>query len=64
MATIRARRSPATDLALIATFAALIGAASVLAVPIGAVPVTLQTFAGLLAGAVLGANRGFLAVLL
>lgn len=64
MAKIRARRSPATDLALIATFAALIVAASVLAFPIGAVPVTLQTFAVLLAGAVLGANRGFLAVLL
>lgn len=62
MATIR--RSPATDLALIATFAALIVAASVLAFPIGAVPITLQTFAVLLAGAVLGANRGFLAVLL
>lgn len=59
-----ARRSPATDLALIATFAALIVAASVLAIPIGAVPITLQTFAVLLAGAVLGANRGFLAVLL
>ncbi|MGI8392513.1 biotin transporter BioY [Leucobacter sp. W1038] len=64
MAKIRARRSPATDLALIATFAALIVAASVLAFPIGAVPVTLQTFAVLLAGAVLGANRGFLSVLL
>ena len=62
MATIR--RSPATDLALIATFAALIVAASVLAIPIGAVPITLQTFAVLLAGAVLGANRGLLAVLL
>ncbi len=64
MTTIRARRSPATDLALIATFAALIVAASVLAIPIGAVPITLQTFAVLLAGAVLGANRGLLAVLL
>ena len=62
MATIR--RSPATDLALVATFAALIVAASVLAIPIGAVPITLQTFAVLLAGAVLGAGRGFLAVLL
>lgn len=58
------RRSPAADLALIATFAALIAASSVLAIPIGAVPITLQTFAVLLAGAALGANRGFLAVLL
>lgn len=62
--TTRHRRRPATDIALIATFAALIVAASVLAIPIGPVPVTLQTFAVLLAGAVLGASRGFLAVVL
>ena len=56
----------ATDIALIATFAALIVVASVLpAVQIGGlVPITLQTFAVLLAGVVLGALRGFLAVLL
>ncbi len=58
------RRNPATDIALIATFAAIIAACSVIAIPIGAVPITLQTFAVLLAGAVLGAGRGFLAVLL
>lgn len=58
------RRRTSTDLALIAGFAALIAASSVLAVPIGAAPITLQTFAVLLAGAVLGANRGLLAVLL
>ncbi len=62
-----ARRRPrrtATDLALIAGFAALIAVCSVIAIPIGAAPITLQTFAVLLAGAVLGASRGFLAVLL
>jgi len=58
------RRRTSTDLALIAGFAALIAVSSVLAIPIGAVPITLQTFAVLLAGAVLGAGRGFLAVLL
>ena len=58
------RRHSSTGLALIAGFAALIAASSVLAIPIGAAPVTLQTFAVLLAGAVLGANRGLLSVLL
>ena len=59
------RRSPATDLALIATFAALIAVCSILpGVSLGPAPITLQTFAVLLAGAVLGANRGFAAVLL
>lgn len=60
------RRSPATDLALIATFAAFIAVCAILpAITIaGPVPFTLQTFAILLTGAVLGARRGFLAALL
>ncbi len=61
------RTSTSTDLALIAGFAALIAACALLpAIQVGAglVPITLQTFAVLLAGAVLGARRGFLAVLL
>ncbi len=59
------RRSTATDLALIATFAALIAVCSIIpGVSLGPAPLTLQTFAVILAGAVLGANRGFLAVLL
>jgi biotin transport system substrate-specific component len=60
------RRSTGTDLALIAGFAALIAVCAVLpAISVaGPVPITLQTFAVLLAGAVLGARRGFLAVLL
>lgn len=59
--------SPATDLALVATFAAFIAACALLpAIPVGAlpVPITLQTFGVALAGAVLGARRGSLAVLL
>lgn len=58
---------PVSDLALIATFAALLAVCSVsAALPIGVngVPITLQTFAVLLCGAVLGARRGFLAVTL
>lgn len=61
------RRSTTADLALIASFAALIAACSLLpAISVGAglVPITLQTFGVLLAGAVLGAKRGCLAVLL
>ncbi|CAG7608598.1 biotin transporter BioY [Leucobacter soli] len=60
------RRRPVADLALIALFAALIAACSLISIPLGFVPVpiTLQTFAVLLAGAALGATRGFLAVLL
>lgn len=56
-----------TDLALIATFAALIAVCAVsAAIPFGVngVDLTLQLFAIFLAGAVLGARRGFLAVAL
>ncbi len=56
-----------TDLALIATFAALIAVCSIIGgfnvTGIG-VPFTLQMFGIFLAGAALGARRGFLAVLL
>ena len=61
------RRTTSTDLALIAGFAALIAVCALLpAIKVGAnpVPITLQTFGVLLAGAVLGSRRGFLAVLL
>ena len=54
------------DLALIPAFAALVAVCALLpALHVGGpVPITLQTFAVLLSGAVLGARRGFLAVLL
>ncbi|WP_075200846.1 biotin transporter BioY [Leucobacter celer] len=66
-ATPRPKRgNAATDLALIATFAAFIAVCAIIpAITIaGPVPFTLQTFAILLTGAVLGARRGFLAALL
>ncbi len=60
-----ARRSTSTDLALIAGFAALIAVCALLpTIEVGVVDITLQTFAVLLCGAVLGARRGFLAALL
>lgn len=61
-----APRRTGTDLALIAAFAALIAVCALLpAITVaGPVPVTLQTFGVLLAGAALGARRGFLAVVL
>ena len=60
------RRNPGTDIALIAAFAALVAVCALLpAIKVaGPVPITLQTFAVLLSGAVLGMRRGFLAVLL
>lgn len=59
-----ARRSTTTDLALIAAFAALIAACAVIGgIPVGGagVDITLQTFGVIVAGAVLGPVRGFLA---
>lgn len=59
------RRGTATDLALIATFAALIAVCSVMpGFSLGPAAITLQTFAVLLCGAVLGSSRAFLSVLL
>lgn len=61
-----ASRSDATDLALVAVFAALLAALSLApAIPLGGgVPITLQTLGVALAGLTLGPVRGFLAVLL
>lgn len=61
-----ARSGVATDIALVGTFAALIAVCSLVAIPVGpsGAPITLQTFAVLLAGAVLGSRRGALAVVL
>ncbi|MCH8613811.1 biotin transporter BioY [Arsenicicoccus dermatophilus] len=55
----------ARDLALVAAFCALIVALVPVKVPVGgAAPIVLQNLGIMLAGAVLGARRGFLAVLL
>ncbi|NPC95608.1 biotin transporter BioY [Nocardioides sp. zg-DK7169] len=64
--TVTRRLTPA-DLALVAAFAALIAVCALLpALKVGAglVPITLQTFAVLLTGALLGPWRGFLSVCL
>lgn len=58
---------PARDLALIAIFAGIVAALGLVPainVPIIPVPITAQTLGVMLAGAVLGARRGFLALLL
>lgn len=63
----RPARHPARDLSLIATFAGLVAALGLvpaIPIPVIPVPVTAQTFGVMLAGAVLGARRGFLAVAL
>jgi biotin transport system substrate-specific component len=61
------RRSSSRDLALVATFTGVIAALGVVPafLPPGfTVPITAQSLGVMLAGAVLGARRGFLAVLL
>ncbi len=59
-------RVAATGIALVGSGAALVAVCSLLAIPVGpsGVPITLQTFAVLLVGALLGSRRGALAVLL
>lgn len=66
-APMRTPRSSGTDIALIAAFAALISACAYIgAIPVGGggVPITLQTFAVMLTGCLLGPVRGFLSVAL
>lgn len=64
---MQAHRSTSRDLALVATFAGVVAALGVMPAvyPVGnAVPITLQSMGVMLAGAILGARRGFLAVAL
>ena len=56
-------RSAVLDTVLTAAFAAFIAVCSIISIPVGAVPVTLQTFAVFFAAAMLGAKRGTLSVL-
>ena len=51
------------DLALVGLFAALMAVCAWISIPVGPVPVTLQTFAVFLAAALLGSKRGTLAML-
>ncbi|MEV7662400.1 biotin transporter BioY [Paenarthrobacter sp. NPDC089316] len=63
--TTSRKRWNATDLGLIAVFAALVAASSIVpGIPVGAlgVPITLVTLTVMLSGLVLGAGRGFAAV--
>ena len=67
MAVNSAARRPARDLALVAMFAGIVAALGLMPaipVPVIPVPVTAQTLGVMLAGAVLGARRGFLALVL
>src|SRR5437870_466539 len=60
-------RTPARDLALIATFAALVAALGLVPAftpPGMSVPITAQSLGVMLAGAVLGAHRGALSLVL
>lgn len=52
------------DMVFTAMFAALIAVCSLLSIPVGEVPVTLQTFAVCLSAAMLGWKRGTLSVLI
>jgi biotin transport system substrate-specific component len=64
---VTASRSSSRDLALVATFAGVVAALGVVPafVPPGfSVPITAQSLGVMLAGAVLGARRGFLSVTL
>lgn len=56
-------RSLATDVALVLGGAVLTAVAAQIAIPMWPVPITGQTFAVLLVGAVLGASRGALSLL-
>lgn len=65
--TVAGVRTPVADVALVATLAAFIAVCAVLpSFPVAGlpVPITLQTFGVMLAGVLLGARRGALAVLL
>ena len=57
-------RHAVRDLVYIAMFAALIAVCSVISIPLGEVPFTLQTFGVCLAAAMLGWKRGTLSVII
>lgn len=55
-------KKSARELCEIAVFVALLAVSAWISIPVGAVPITLQTLVVALAGLVLGAERGMLAV--
>lgn len=57
-------RSAVKDMVFVAMFAALTAVCSIISIPIGEVPITLQTFAVCLSAAMLGWKRGTLSVLI
>ena len=58
------KKTAVKDMVFVAMFAALIAVCSIISIPVGQVPVTLQTFAVCLSAAVLGWKRGTLSVLI
>lgn len=58
------QRSLVLDAALIVAFSAFVALTAQVAIPLGPVPLTLQTLGVLFTGAVLGSKRGTLALLL
>lgn len=62
MGVWKMKRGKTRDVALVGLFSALIVICAWISIPLGPVPVTLQTFAVFLAAALLGAKRGTLAV--
>ena len=57
------KKIKAFDIVITALMAALIAVCSFIAIPVGAVPVTLQTFAVFACAGILGRNRGTISIL-
>ena len=58
------KRSVILDMVFTAMFTAIIAVCSIISIPVGEVPITLQTFAVCIAAALLGKKRGTLSVLI
>ena len=58
------KRSAILDMVFTAMFTAIIAVCSIISIPVGEVPITLQTFAVCTAAALLGWKRGTLSVLI